>query len=114
MDYTGGKFGPFSGQMFVGELNHATLMRVMLEEVNQQLQGAVVPFLNGDPLRQGGNRLAFAPDGSLWMGHTDHGWGGDAGITRITSQAGMEPPPGSSAGTSATADHWRSGVSNRS
>jgi glucose/arabinose dehydrogenase len=83
IDMTGGKFGPFAGQMFIGELNHATLMRVMLEEVNHQMQGAVVPFLNGDPLRQGGNRLAFAPDGSLWMGHTDHGWGGDAGITRI-------------------------------
>jgi glucose/arabinose dehydrogenase len=83
-DYTGGKFGPFEGQMFVGEMNHPVIMRVMLEEVNHELQGAVAPFIEGPPLRLGSNRLAFAPDGSLWVGHTDHGWLGDKGITRIT------------------------------
>jgi hypothetical protein len=58
-------------------------MRVMLEEVNHELQGAVVPFINQDAFRLGSNRLAFAPDGSLWVGHTDHGWLGQKGITRI-------------------------------
>lgn len=82
-DYTGGKFGPFEGQMFVGEMNHPVIVRVMLEEVNKQLQGAVAPFIEGEPLRLGSNRMAFAPDGSLWVGHTDHGWLGDKGITRI-------------------------------
>jgi glucose/arabinose dehydrogenase len=92
IDYTGGKFGPFGGQMFIGELNHQLLMRVMLEEVNHEVQGAVVPFLNGDPLRLGGNRLAFSPDGSLYIGHTDHGWSGDDGITRVvwTGQTPMD------------------------
>ena len=92
IDYTGGRFGPFGGQMFVGEMNQKVLMRVMLEEVNHQLQGAIVPFVSGDPLRMGGNRLAFAPDGSLWIGHTDHGWAGDKGITRIvwTGEMPME------------------------
>ena len=88
-DYTGGKFGPFAGQMFVGEMNRGLLMRVMLEEVNHQMQGAVVPFLNGDPLRRGSNRLAFSPDGSLWIGHTDHGWAGDKGISRVVWTGGM-------------------------
>jgi hypothetical protein len=83
IDYTGGKFGPFGGQMFVGEMNHHLLMRVMLEEVNNEFQGAVVPFINQEAFRLGSNRLAFAPDGSLWVGHTDHGWLGDKGITRI-------------------------------
>ena len=82
-DYTGGKFGPFEGQMFIGEMNHPVILRVMLEEVNHQLQGAVAPFIEGEPLRLGSNRLAFAPDGSLWVGHTDHGWLGDKGVTRI-------------------------------
>jgi glucose/arabinose dehydrogenase len=82
-DYTGGKFGPFEGQMFVGEMNHHLLMRVMLEEVNHQLQGAVAPFINQEALKLGSNRLAFGPDGSLWVGHTDHGWLGDKGIQRI-------------------------------
>ena len=32
----------------------------------------------------GNNRLAFAEDGTLWVGHTDHGWTGAKGITKIT------------------------------
>lgn len=82
-DRTDGKFGPFEGQMFVGEMNHHLLMRVMLEEVNGQTQGAVAPFVTTEALKLGSNRLAFAPDGSLWVGHTDHGWLGDKGIQRI-------------------------------
>jgi hypothetical protein len=35
-------------------------------------------------LRKGDNRVAFAPDGSLWVGQTDHGWAGDKGIQRIS------------------------------
>jgi glucose/arabinose dehydrogenase len=84
IDNTGGKFGPFAGQMFVGEMNHPLLMRVMLEEVNHEFQGAVAPFINQTAFRLGSNRLAWAPDGSLWVGHTDHGWLGDKGITRIS------------------------------
>jgi glucose/arabinose dehydrogenase len=83
-DYTGGRFGPFEGQMFVGEMNHPVLIRVILDEVNHQLQGAAIPLFHGEPLRLGGNRLAFSPDGSLWIGHTDHGWLGAQGITRIS------------------------------
>ena len=83
-DYTGGRFGPFEGQMFVGEMNHPVIMRVMLEEVNHQLQGAVAPFIEGEPLRLGSNRMVFGPDGALWVGHTDHGWLGAEGVTRIT------------------------------
>src|SRR5690606_24663634 len=33
--------------------------------------------------RMGNNRLAFAPDGSLWVGQTDHGWAGAEGFQRI-------------------------------
>ncbi len=83
-DYTGGRFGPFTGQIFVGEMNRPLVMRVMLEQVGAAFQGAVVPFYAGPPLKPGSNRIAFAPDGSLWVGHTDHGWTGGEGITRIT------------------------------
>jgi hypothetical protein len=69
--------------MFIGEMNHHLLMRVMLEEVNGQRQGAVVPFVTDSTLKLGSNRAAFAPDGTLWIGHTDHGWLGDKGIQRI-------------------------------
>lgn len=82
-DNTQGKFGPFSGQLFVGEMNSERIIRVMLEKVDGELQGACIPFIDGHGLRKGNNRLSFAPDGSLWTGHTSHGWPGDDGIQRI-------------------------------
>ncbi|GAB4016285.1 PQQ-dependent sugar dehydrogenase [Spirosoma koreense] len=82
-DQTGGRFGPFGGQLFIGEMNQERIIRVMPDEVDGQLQGACVPFLDGQGLRKGNNRLAFAPDGSLWTGQNDHGWAGAKGIQRI-------------------------------
>jgi antitoxin component YwqK of YwqJK toxin-antitoxin module len=71
-DETGGKFGPFAGQMFVGDQYAASLNRVFLERVNGRVQGAVFPFLKG--LASGVTRVKFAPDGSLLVGMTDRGW----------------------------------------
>ncbi|GAA4320156.1 PQQ-dependent sugar dehydrogenase [Compostibacter hankyongensis] len=82
-DNTGGKFGPFSGQLFVGEMNQARILRVMPEQIDGQWQGACIPFFDGHGLHKGNNRLAFAPDGSLWVGQNNHGWAGDTGIQRI-------------------------------
>ena len=82
-DTTGGRFGPFAGQMLIGEMNSSRILRVMLESVDGQMQGACVPFYDNAGLQKGNNRLAFAPDGSLWVGQTDHGWAGDEGIQRI-------------------------------
>jgi hypothetical protein len=82
-DATQGKFGPFQGQIFVGEMNQERIVRVMLEEVDGELQGACIPFIDKSGLRKGNNRLAFAPDGSLYTGQNDHGWAGDKGIQRI-------------------------------
>lgn len=82
-DHTQGKFGPFAGQLFVGEMNQERIVRVMLEQVNGEFQGACIPFYDGKGLRKGNNRLTFAPDGSLWTGQNDHGWAGDRGIQRI-------------------------------
>ncbi|QHV95885.1 PQQ-dependent sugar dehydrogenase [Spirosoma endbachense] len=87
MDNTEGKFGPFAGQLFVGEMDFSRLIRILPDEVDGQIQGACIPFYDKAggkiPLRIGNNRLAFAPDGSLWLGQTDHGWLGDRGIQRI-------------------------------
>jgi glucose/arabinose dehydrogenase len=86
-DPTGGKFGPFAGQAFVGEMNQRYLMRVMLEEVDGVMQGAVTPFLN-DPanpkLKRGNNRLAFDASGGLWIAQAYHeAWVGEDGLQRI-------------------------------
>jgi len=81
---TGGKFGPFEGQMIIGEMNRARLIRLLFDEVDGQQQGAAVPLIDDGGLLKGNNRLAFAKDGSLWVGQTDHGWAGDKGIQRIS------------------------------
>jgi hypothetical protein len=76
-DTTGGKFGPFAGQCFVGDQTRSCVMRVALEKVNGVYQGACFPFRNG--LQCGVNRIAFAPDGSMFVGQTNRGWGSVGG-----------------------------------
>jgi glucose/arabinose dehydrogenase len=78
------KMGPFSGQLLVGEMNRPRIMRVMLEEVGGELQGACVPFIDGSPLGRGCNRMDWAPDGSLYVGQTKHTWAGGEGIQRVS------------------------------
>jgi glucose/arabinose dehydrogenase len=72
-DVSDGKFGPFRGQLFVGDQTHSTVMRVFLEKVNGHYQGACFPFRGG--FGSGSLALEFAPDGSLFVGGTNRGWG---------------------------------------
>ncbi|RFS13734.1 hypothetical protein D0T08_25355 [Emticicia sp. C21] len=83
-DNTKGKFGPFAGQMIVGDMDHKYVMRILPEEVGGALQGACIPMNFGSKMRIGNNRLVFAPDGSLWVGQNDHGWAGSRGIQHIS------------------------------
>jgi hypothetical protein len=83
-DTTNGKFGPFDGQLFVGEMNTPRLIRVMLDEVGGQIQGACVPFVDGGGLRAGNHRLVFTADGSLWVGQTHLAWAGGEGLQRLS------------------------------
>ncbi|MFM7099802.1 MAG: hypothetical protein ACKO3N_01365 [Verrucomicrobiota bacterium] len=76
-DGTGGKFGPFRHQLFVGDQTWSTVMRVFLEQVDGVYQGACFPFREG--LASGTLSLEFAPDGSLFAGGTDRGWGSRGG-----------------------------------
>jgi hypothetical protein len=63
---TDDRFGPFRGQMLVGEFQNATVTRVFLEQVNGEWQGCVWPFAKG--FYSGVNRLSFGPDGKLYVG----------------------------------------------
>lgn len=77
-------FGPFGGQMLIGEMNKPRIIRLILEEVNGTTQGACTPFIDGNGLDMGINRLAFHPDGSLILGNTHLSWPGGEGMSRIT------------------------------
>jgi glucose/arabinose dehydrogenase len=72
-DLSGGKFGPFEKQLFVGDQTHSTVMRVFLEKVNGRYQGACFPFRQG--FGSGIVPVRFAKDGSLLAGGTNRGWG---------------------------------------
>ncbi len=84
-DQTNGAFGIFSKQLFVGDQGQSKIMRVALEKVNGEYQGAAWDFRSG--FQSGVMRMTFAPDGSMFVGETNRGWGsaGDAnqGLQRL-------------------------------
>ncbi len=83
LDDTGGAFGPFAGQLFVGDQTYPEVFRVFLEKVAgpdglAEYQGACFPFKKG--FESGVHRLIFAPAdstgrASMFVGMTDRGWG---------------------------------------
>jgi hypothetical protein len=76
-DLTGGKFGPFKEQLFVGDQTHSTLMRTTLEKIDDHYQGACYPFKVG--FNSGSLAVEFASDGSAFVYGTDRGWGARGG-----------------------------------
>jgi hypothetical protein len=71
-DTTEGKFGPFAGQLFVGEFTMSFVSRVFLEKVKGQYQGACFRFREG--LQCAALRMAWGPDGSMFVGQSNRGW----------------------------------------
>lgn len=71
-DTTAGAFGPFAGQVFVGDQGHSKIMRVALEKVNGEWQGACFPFREG--FQSGIIRMVWGQDGSMFVGMTSRGW----------------------------------------
>jgi len=76
-DTTKGQFGPFAGQMFVGDQTNSQVTRIALEKVNGQYQGAAIPFRSG--FGSGITRMVFGADNALYVGGTDRGWGAVGG-----------------------------------
>ena len=72
-DTTGGAFGPFSNQLFVGDQGHSKIARVNLEQVDGVFQGAAFPFREG--FSSGVLRMAWDPEGGMIVGMTSRGWG---------------------------------------
>jgi len=76
-DTTGGKFGPFEGQIIIGDNSKSTLYRVALEKVGGEYQGSVIPLRAG--FASGISRSVFDATGNLYVGMTDRGWGSVGG-----------------------------------
>jgi glucose/arabinose dehydrogenase len=76
-DESGGKFGPFEKQLFVGDQSHSNVSRVFLETVKGIRQGAVFPFRTGFASGLIGGRMDA--EGRLYTGGSDRGWGARGG-----------------------------------
>ncbi|HUG66663.1 MAG TPA: hypothetical protein VMM76_02860 [Pirellulaceae bacterium] len=72
LDDSGGKFGPFDGQLFVGEFTLSSISRVFLEQVDGEYQGACFPFREG--FASAVIRMEQGIDGSVFVGLSNRGW----------------------------------------
>lgn len=66
LDQTGGNFGPFEGQFFLGDYTLSLILRASTEKVNGVWQGACYPFREG--LATGIMNVQFTPNGQLIAG----------------------------------------------
>lgn len=83
-DTTGGEFGPFAGQTFVGDLSNAIVMRVFMEKIDGEYQGVCFPFRRDftPPVL----RMIWGKNGTMFVGGSSRGWGGGKtsyGLSRI-------------------------------
>ena len=72
VDRTEGRFGPFAGQLFVGDYSLSVVMRATTELVDGVWQGACYPFREG--FGTGILAVEFSPKGYLVTGGTNRGW----------------------------------------
>jgi hypothetical protein len=72
VDKTEGRFGPFAGQMFLGDFSLSLVMRATTEQIDGVWQGACYPFREG--LSTGILNVHFTPGGHLLTGGTNRGW----------------------------------------
>ena len=66
LNKTGGAFGPFDNQLFLGDYTLSIIMRATTEQVNGVWQGACYPFREG--LATGIMNVEFSPRGQLIAG----------------------------------------------
>ena len=72
VDASNGKFGPFAGQLFVGEFTQSSINRVFLEKIDGEYQGACFPFREG--FASAVLRMEQGNDGSVFVGLSNRGW----------------------------------------
>jgi glucose/arabinose dehydrogenase len=72
LDVSGGKFGPFAGQFFIGDYTLSLVMRAEMEKVNGAYQGACYPFRQGFATGLIGGTLTRG--GHIFVGGSKRGW----------------------------------------
>ena len=75
-------WGPYGGQMMIGEMNVPKLLRILPEKVDGVWEGATVQFIDSALIKRGQHRFAFVGD-TLYAGRTHLSWAGAEGISTI-------------------------------
>lgn len=65
-------FGPFAGQLLVGDQGHSKIMRVFQEQIDGVYQGVCFGFVEG--FSSGVLRMEWGPKETLYVGMTNRGW----------------------------------------
>ncbi|MES2474396.1 MAG: family 16 glycoside hydrolase [Verrucomicrobiota bacterium] len=83
--------GPFTGDLLVGDITLGGINRVSLEKVHGVWQGCIYRFTQG--LEGGVNRIAWGPNGTLYVGciggSGNWSWNGTTtGLQRLTPKSG--------------------------
>lgn len=76
-------WGPYAGQVIIGEMNQPRLIRYLSDEVKGSVQGTLVSILDRSPLGNGSHRMAFTSDGTMWVGKTHLSWAGAEGLYAV-------------------------------
>lgn len=93
-------FGPFEGHLLGCEYDTRRLIRMSLQKVDGEYQGAAYPFTRtpqeGEPALQGPLVCSVAPDGDIYVGSIrDSGWGGGTNVGSLARlRLAGELPPG--------------------
>jgi hypothetical protein len=72
LDRSGGKFGPYAGQMFVSDYTLSLVMRADMEKVEGVYQGACFPFRQGFSTGLIGGTIT--EKGQIFVGGSKRGW----------------------------------------
>ena len=73
-------FGPYGGDLIMGEMNQPRLVRYLPDVVNGVEQGAVIGFLEHPNLGRGNAKFALGEQGTLYIGKTQLSWAGGRGL----------------------------------
>jgi len=65
-------FGPYTGQLLVGDQGHSKIMRVFQEQIKGEYQGVCFAFVEG--FSSGVLRMEWGPNETLYVGMTNRGW----------------------------------------
>lgn len=77
------EFGPYGGNLIMGEMNQPQLVRYLPDVVNGKQQGAALKFLKHPKLGRGNTKMVLSNKNEITIGKTHLSWAGGEGMARL-------------------------------